>query len=299
LILIYLKTKIMILVTGATGNLGKATINSLLNKGISADNIVALVRDESKSTEFKSKGIQVRIGDYQNFESLKSAFEGVDKLLLISSSAEIAQRFEQHKNVINAAKESGVNHIIYTSFAMKDLRRSIMVGDVQYHAETSDYLKQIALPYTLMDNTLYADMIPMLSGNNILDEGISIPAGNGKIPFLPIKEMAEALAVVLTTPGHEDKEYVLAADTAFSFAEIADLISDFLGKRVAYNQPEIDVYVARLMQNGFSEDDSAYLARYSEAIARGEFDTNKSDVMQLLGRSPIALKDFLRDIYGK
>lgn len=80
-----------------------------------------------------------------------------------------------------------------------------------------------------MDNTLYANLIPMLSGNIILDEGISISARNGKIPFLPAKEMAEALAVVLTIPGHEDKEYVIAADTAFSFAEIAELISDFLG----------------------------------------------------------------------
>lgn len=289
----------MILVTGATGNLGKATINSLLNKGISANNIAALVRDESKSAELKSKGIQVRIGDYQNFESLKSAFQDVDKLLLISSSSEIAHRFEQHKNVINAARDTGVGHIIYTSFDMKDLRRSIMFGDVQYHADTSDYLKQIAVPYTLMDNTLYADMIPIISGNNILDEGISIPAGNGKTPFLPITEMAEAIAVVLTTPGHENKEYVITADAAFSFAEIADLISEITGTTIAYNQIDVTSYVAQLVQQGVPDDDAAYLARFAGAIARGEFDTNKSDVKQLLGRSPISLKDFLRSIYGK
>lgn len=289
----------MILVTGATGNLGKATINSLLHKGISANNIAALVRDESKSVELKSKGIQVRIGDYEDFESLKSAFQGVDKLLLISSSAEIAQRFGQHKNVINAAKESGVDHIIYTSFDMKDLRRSIMFGDVQYHADTSDYLKQIALPYTLMDNTLYADMIPIISGNNILDEGISIPAGNGKTPFLPITEMAEAIAVVLTTPGHENKEYVIAAETAVSFSEIADLISEITGTTIAYNQIDVTSYVSQLVQQGVPDDDAAYLSRFAGAIAGGEFDTNKSDVKQLLGRGPISLKDFLRGIYGK
>lgn len=289
----------MILVTGATGNLGKATINSLLNKGISANNIAALVRDESKSAEFKSKGIQVRIGDYQDSESLKSAFQDVDKLLLISSSSEIAQRFKQHKNVINAAIESGVNHIFYTSFDMKDLRQSSMAGDVQYHADTSDYLKQITLPYTLMNNTLYADLIPIISGNNIPDEGISIPAGIGKVPFLPITEMAEALAVVLTTPGHENKEYVIAAETAFSFAEIVELISEITGKTIAYNQTEVMAYVAQLVQLGVSEDDAAYLARFAGAIARGEFDTNKSDIEQLLGRSPMSLKDFLRSIYGK
>jgi len=289
----------MILVTGATGNLGKATINSLLNKGISANNIAALVRDESKSAEFKSKDIQVRIGDYEDLESLKSAFQGVDKLLLISSSSDIARRFEQHKNVINAAKETGIGHIIYTSFDMKNLQQSIMGEDVQYHAYTADYLKQIAIPYTLMDNTMYADMIPFLSGKDILNNGISIPAGDGKTPFLPITEIAEANAVVLTTPGHENKEYVIAAETAFSFAEIADLLSDITGKTIAYYQPEVGSYVARLVQDGFPEDDAAYLARFAEAIARGEFDTNKSDVEQLLGRNPISLKDFLRSIYGK
>lgn len=289
----------MILVTGATGNLGKATINSLLHKGISANNIAALVRDESKSVELKSKGIQVRVGDYEDFESLKSAFQGVDKLLLISSSAEIAQRFEQHKNVINAARESGVNHIIYTSFDMKDLRRSMMVGDVQYHADTSDYLKQIASPYTLMDNTLYADMIPIISGNNIVEKGISIPAGNGKTPFLPITEMAESIAVVLTTPGHENKEYIIAAETAVSFAEIADLLSEITGTMIAYNPIAVTSYVAQLVEQGVPDDDAAYLSRFAGVIALGEFDTNKSDVKQLLGRSPISLKDFLRGIYGK
>lgn len=289
----------MILVTGATGNLGKATINSLLNKGISASHIAALVRDESKSADFKSKGIQVRIGDYQDFDSLKSAFHDVDKLLLISSSSEIAKRFEQHKNVINAAKESGVHHIIYTSFDMKDLRQSIMAGDVQYHADTSDYLQQTAVSYTLIDNTLYADLIPIISGNNILDEGISIPAGNGKTPFLPITEMAEAIAVVLTATGHENRKYVLAAEAAFSFAEIADLISEITGTTVAYNQTDIPSYVSQLMKQGISGDDAAYLSRFAGAIAKGEFETNKSDVGQLLGRSPISLKDFLRGIYGK
>ena len=289
----------MILVTGATGNLGKATINSLISKGISANNIAALVRDESKSLAFKSKGIQVRIGDYEDFDSLTNAFQGVDKLLLISSSSDITKRFEQHQNVINAAKEVGVNHIAYTSFDMKDLRQSIMAGDVQYHADTSDYLKQIALPYTLLNNTLYADLVPIISGNNIMDNGISIPAGNGKTPFLPITEMAEAIAVVLTTSGHENKEYIIAAEKAFSFREIADFISEITGTTVVYSQTDVPSYVSQLMQQGVAGDDAAYLSRFAGAISSGEFDTNKSDVKQLLGRNPMPLKDFLRSIYSK
>lgn len=289
----------MILVTGATGNLGKATINSLLNNGTDAKDITALVRNETKGTEFKSKGIQVNLGDYQDFESLRSAFQGVNKLLLVSSSSDIVHRFEQHKNVMDAAKEAGVGHIVYTGFDMKDLRQSTMTKDVQYHTYTTDYLKQMAVPYTVMNNTLYADMIPIISGKNILKNGISIPAGVGKVPFLPIPEMAEALAVVLTTPGHQNKEYVIAAETAYSFAEIADIISEITGTTIAYNQTEVKSYIAQLVQQGVTEDDAAYLARFAGAIARGEFDTNKSDVKQLLGRATTSLPDFLRYIYSK
>ncbi|GEP93645.1 NAD(P)H dehydrogenase (quinone) [Chitinophaga terrae (ex Kim and Jung 2007)] len=289
----------MILVTGATGNLGEATINSLLDRGIAPNDITALVRDETRSVELKSKGVHIKLGDYQDFESLKSAFRGVDKLLLISSSSDIDKRFEQHKNAINAARETGVGHLIYTSFDMKNLHQSIMGEEVRYHAYTADYLKQTGIPYTLMDNTMYADMIPFLTGTDILNNGISIPAGDGKTPFLPITEMAEALAVVLTTPGHENKEYIIAAETAFSFSEIADLLSDITGKAITYHQPEASSYIAQLVQTGASEEDAAYLARFCVAIANREFDTQKSDVKQLLGRSPVSLKDFLKNAYSQ
>jgi NAD(P)H dehydrogenase (quinone) len=287
----------MILITGATSNLGKATIKSLLAKSIAATDLAALVRDETKATELKATGIQVRLGDYQDIASLKRAFQGVDKVLLISSSAAIADRFEQHKNAIDAAKEMGVRHLVYTGFAMKDLTQSSMTADVQYHAYTAAYLKQATLPYTVMHNTFYADLIPLLIGKDALEQGVSIPAGEGKIPFLPLAEMAEALAVVLTTPGHEKKEYVMAAETAFSFAEIADMLAASTGKTIAYHQPEVRVYIAQLVQAGLSEDDAAYIARYAKAFAHGEFAINKSDVKQLLGRSPVRLADFLRSVY--
>ncbi|GAA4327043.1 SDR family oxidoreductase [Mucilaginibacter gynuensis] len=288
----------MILVTGATGNLGKATIDSLLDRGISPNDITALVRDKTKSAELKLKGLQIKIGDYQDFESLKNAFQGVDKLLLVSSSSDISKRFEQHKNAINAAMETGVGHIIYTSFDMKNLQQSIMGEEVEYHAYTADHLKRSAIPYTLMNNTMYADMIPFLVGKDILKNGISTPAGKGKTPFLPISEMAEANAVVLTTAGHENKEYVIAAETAFSFAEIADLLSDITGKTIAYHQPELSSYIAQLIDSGASEDDAAYISRFCRAIANGEFNTQRSDVKLLIGRSPVSLKDFFQNIYG-
>ena len=289
----------MILVTGATGNLGKATVESILSRGIDASNIIVLVRNENKAAGFISNGIHTKIGDYDDITSLTSAFQGIDTLVLVSSSSDMDKRFDQHKNAIDAAKECGISHIIYTGFDKKDLEQSIMVNDVKYHLQTASYLKQIGIPYTIMNNTLYADMIPVLVGANVEEDGVSFPAGDGKTPFLPIAEMAEATAVVATSPGHQNKEYTIAADTAYSFSEIAELIAEIKGKPIDYRQPAISEYVSKHINDGVPEDDAEYVARFGGAIANGEFDTKRSDVAQLLGRDPVKLKDFLKGIYAE
>lgn len=111
--------------------------------------------------------------------------------------------------------------------------------------------------------------------------------------------MAEAIAVVLTTSGHENKEYVIAAEIGFSFSEIAELISEITGRTIAYNQANVPTYVSHLIHQGIPEDDAAYLSRFAVAISKGEFDTNKSDMEQILGRKPVLLKEFLKNIYSK
>jgi NAD(P)H dehydrogenase (quinone) len=286
----------MILVTGATGHLGKAVINSLLNKGISASDIIALARDETKAADLKDKGVQVRIGDYKNFNSLKNALQGVEKLLLISSS-DMDDRIGQHKNVINAAQETGVSHIVYTSIDIKDFQQSTIPVVSQIHADTASLLRQTAIAYTLLNNTLYADLIPMFAGEQVLENGIFFPARDGRTPFLPRTEMAEAAAVVLTTPGHENKEYAIAAENTYSFTEIAAIISDITGKPVKYHKPDVESYITALVEGGVPKDNAAFFAGFGKAISNGEFDTHRSDIRQLLGRSPITLEEFLRKIY--
>jgi NAD(P)H dehydrogenase (quinone) len=287
----------MILITGATGHLGKATIQSLLDKGVSASDIVALARDQSKAADLKEKGIRIRIGDYNNYDSLKAALQGIDKLLLISSS-EMADRLSQHKNIINAAVENGVKHIIYTGIDIKSYEATVIPFVSQIHSETASYLKSTAIPYTLMNDTLYADLVPLFSGENVPDTGIFFPAGDGKTPFVARTEMAEAAAVILTTPGHENKEYAITAETAYSFSEIAGMLSDITGKDVKYHKPDRDSYIEQLVQAGVPRESAAFFAGFGEAIKNGEFDTNRSDLENLLGRKPTGLKAFLTTVYG-
>jgi len=287
----------MILITGATGHFGTATINSLLEKGISASDITALVRDEDKAAGLKEKGIQIKIGDYHNYDSLKEALKGVEKLLLVSSS-DLNERLQQHKNVINAAIENGVKQIAYTSIDIDSFTESVIPLVSQIHSDTADFLKESGVPYTLLNDTLYADLIPAFAGEKVLETGIFFPAGDGKTPFVARTEMAEAAAVVLTTEGHDYQEYAITAETAYSFAEIAAIITEITGKDVQYLRPEADAYIAHLVKVGVPEGNARFFAGFGVAIGKGEFDTNRSDLGRLLGRKPLELKEFLKTIYG-
>ena len=287
----------MILITGATGHFGTATINSLLEKGISASDITALVRDEDKAAGLKEKGIQIKIGDYHNYDSLKEALKGVEKLLLVPSS-DLNERLQQHKNVINAAIENGVKQIAYTSIDIDSFTESVIPLVSQIHSDTADFLKESGVPYTLLNDTLYADLIPAFAGEKVLETGIFFPAGDGKTPFVARTEMAEAAAVVLTTEGHENREYAITAETAYSFAEIAAIITEITGNDVQYLRPEADAYIAHLVKVGVPEGNARFFAGFGVAIGKGEFDTNRSDLGRLLGRKPLELKEFLKTIYG-
>lgn len=289
----------MILITGATGHLGKATINSLLNKGVPANEITALVRDENKAVEFKEKGVRIKIGTYNDYESLNNALQGVDKLMLISSN-EMVDRLVQHKNVINAAKENGVKHIVYTGIDIENFEQTVIPYVSQIHKDTADYLnKETGIPYTLLNDTLYADMIALYAGENVLESGIFFPAGDGKSPFVARTEMGEAAAVVLTTSGHEYKEYAITANTAYSFEEIAGMLSEIAGKEVKYHKPDLTTYIEELVKAGVPKESASFLAGFGTAIANGEFDTHRSDLEMLLGRKPMELREFLYVTYGK
>jgi NAD(P)H dehydrogenase (quinone) len=288
----------MILVTGATGHLGNAAIQSLLKKGVPAHQITALVRDENKAVNLKDQGIQIKTGNYNDYNSLKEALQGVDKLLLISSN-EVADSLVQQKNVINAAKENDVQHIVYTGMEIKDYDTTAIPFVSQVHKDTVDYLKETGIVYTVMNNTLYADSIGKFSGETFLETGIFFPAGNGKLPWVPRAEMGEAAAVVLTTPGHEHKTYAITADTAYSFEEIADMLSAITGKKVKYLKPDLNTFIDGLVKAGVPKEIVSFLGGFGTAIGNGEFDTHRSDFENLLGRKPMELKEFLKITYGK
>jgi NAD(P)H dehydrogenase (quinone) len=288
----------MILITGATGQLGKATIDFLLKKGIPANSISALVRDEAKGQDLKNKGINIKPGNYDDYNSLVNAFKGTDKLLLISGS-EIEKRAIQQENAVKAAKEAGVKHIIYTSFIRKNETDSSPISFVgKTHVETEKMIKASGIPYTIMLNTMYSDMLPIFLGEKVLDAGIFFPAGDGKAAFTTRLDMAEAAANILTTPGHENKEYVISGTTNYSLHDVSNILSELTGKKILYAKPSTSVYSETLTKNGVPSNYVGMFASFGEAINQGEFEIRESDLERLIGRKPTSLKDFFKTIYS-
>ncbi len=287
-----------ILITGATGQFGSATINFLLKK-MPADNLVALVRDEDKATELKAKGITLRIGNYDDYASLVAAMKGVEKVLLISGN-EIANRQKQHENVINAAKEAGVKHLVYTSFMRKNETKTSPLGMVaKSHIETDKYLINSGLVYTIMLNNLYADILPMFFGPQVLEAGIFLPTEDGLAAYTTRKDMAEAAANILIGIGHENNKYIIANTENYSMDDIAEILSEIKGEEVEYASPTNKDYVETLMKAGFPQQMANSLVGFCEAIKQGEFATENTDLETLLGRKPTSLKEYFVSVYKK
>lgn len=287
-----------ILITGATGFLGKATIDFLLQKGFAANQILALARSGEKAADLSAKGIRIKIGDYLDYSSLVTAFDGVEELFFISGN-ELSARVEQHRNVINAAKKTGVKHIVYTSgFRKNETETSPVAFLVQQHIETEKLIKASGIPYTLLLNGLYADVLPGFLGENVLETGVFLPAGNGKAAFTVRLDIAEAAANILLTTGHENKEYVFTNTENTGLNEVAGFLGELSGKQVKYMDPSKAEYLETVTKAGLPPEYAEMLVSFSEAIEQGEFEAVNTDLERLLGRKPTSLFNYLKQVYS-
>lgn len=291
----------MILVTGATGKYGMNVIDHLLSKGVDASQISALVRDAAKGQTLKDRGVELRLGDYTNYESLVKAFRGVDTLLLVSSSdREITNRTAQHINAVKAAKEADVKHIVYTSFIRKPgFEHSAIALFEESHLKTEQFIKDSGIDYTILQNGIYLEMIPVFAGEKAAETGVILfPAQEGKASWVLRKELAEAAAHILTTEGHENKTYALTNTESTSFDDIASELSGLLGKAIHYQSPPEDEFQSTLKQVGVPEVYIGMFTTWADALAQGMLDVNDATLASFLGRKPITTKQFITQVYG-
>lgn len=215
----------MILVTGATGHLGKMVVQHLLQH-IPQHEFAVLARSAEKAKPYLDQDIRVIYGDFDQPETLNIAFQNVDKLLLISMMEQ--NRLQQHKNVIDAAKHAGVKHMVYTGLAIQDIEHSAVKALMLSHFETEEYIKQSGLTYTLLRNTMYAEAIPQIIGSQVLEHGIAVSGALGQVPYVTRAGLGEATANVLVESGHENTTYQLVGSQLYDYQAIADIFRTLL-----------------------------------------------------------------------
>lgn len=292
----------MILVTGATGHYGSKTVEHLLNKGIDPSGISVLVRDSDKAVGIKEKGVQIKVGDYTDHTSMVKAFQGVDKLLLVSSNNReaIENRTMHHENVIKAAKEGKVSHIIYTSFVRKPGYENSAIADFQNsHVKSEKYLKESGIDYTILQNGIYAEMILAFVGDKVRETNkIQFPAGEGKASWVIRDELAEAAAHVLTSEGHRNKTYSLTNNESVDFKFIAQKISEVFKKEIGYKSPTINEFRSNMEKASVPDMFIGMLSIWGTALAEQTMDNEDDTLSTFLNRKPTSVSQFLRKVYS-
>ncbi|WP_252737010.1 NmrA family NAD(P)-binding protein [Zobellia galactanivorans] len=219
----------------------------------------------------------------------------VDTVLLISAGDQ-GDRMQQHRNVIDTAKKSGVKNIAYTSRAMRN-RETLAHQLMEEHFLTEDYIKKSGLNYTIFRNTLYMDVLPIFVGKNVFEAGIFQPAGDGKVAFALRKEMGEAIANVLSNEDCQNKTYKFTNNEAYSFYDIAKALTTLSGKEVKYNPVNISTFQERMRLTGIPKPMLQKVVEFNTDIENGQEDEITNDLENKLGRKPTTLREGLKTLF--
>ena len=275
----------MIVVTGATGQLGKLVVEELL-KTVPASQIVVAVRNPQKAQDLSAKGVEIRQADYAQPDSLAAAFAGADKVLLVSSS-EVGQRVVQHQAVADAAQAAGVKLLVYTSILNADSSNLLLS---QEHKATEAYLRASGMPFTLLRNGWYTENHTG-SLAAAVEHGVVLGAAKeGRFATATRADYAAAAAAVLTGEGHEKKVYELGGDEPYTLAELAAEVAQQTGKPVVYKDLPQAEYAKALTGFGLPDGLAGAIADANAGASRGELDTQSHDLSKLIGRATTSLQ---------
>jgi len=280
----------MILITGANGQLGRATVGMLLKK-IPAINIAVSVREPEKAKDLSAKGISVRQGNFNNPDTLPKSLDGATTMVLISTSDAADKRAGQHKNAIDAAKKAGVKHIVYTSLIHHPGKSPYHI--VNNHLETEAHLLASGLTYTIIREGLYLDYLPMMLGDFNESKKIFYPAGSGKVSFVLRNDIAEGIVNILTSTGHENKIYNFTPSNSYSFQDISKMLSELTTTSIDYIDISLDAFAEGMRKYQVLEYVISLSAELAALIKENALLKPDTQLETLLGRKPIDTKDFL------
>jgi NAD(P)H dehydrogenase (quinone) len=268
------------LVTGASGHLGRLAVQALLERGVTASDVVATARDLDAIADLAALGVETRAADYTDPASLEQALKGVDRVLLVSSSA-VGERVAQHANVIEAAKAAGVELLAYTSITRAD---SSTLALAEEHRATEELLAASGLPVALLRNSWYLENYTGQVATALEHGAVLGAAGEGRVSAATRADFAAAAAAVLVADDQAGRVYELGGDTAFTLGEYAAALTAESGTEVVYRDLPAEDLTAVLTGAGLPEPYAAILTDSDLGLARGELQADTGDLSRLIGR---------------
>ncbi|WP_329231755.1 SDR family oxidoreductase [Streptomyces sp. NBC_01460] len=274
-----------IVVTGATGQLGRLVVERLLAT-VPAESVAAVVRDREKAASLAARGVEIRVADYDRPETLADAFRAGDRVLFVSGS-EAGRRVPQHTAVIDAAKAAGVAQLAYTGVLGGPDADFLLAAE---HKVTEQLILDSGVPYTFLRNGWYTENYTANLGPVLEHGAVVANAGEGRVASATRADYADAAAAVLTGEGHIGAAYELSGDVAWSLSEYAAVVAAASGKEIVYTEVPAEVHQEILVKAGLPEPFAAILVDVDEAIARGLLAGTSGDLARLIGRptTPLA-----------
>jgi NAD(P)H dehydrogenase (quinone) len=276
-----------IVITGASGQLGRSTAELLLDR-VPASEVILTTRRPEALSDLAERGARVRPADFDQPETLAEAFAGGEKLLLISTDA-VGHRVPQHRAAIEAAREAGVRHVAYTSYLNPVAENPAVI--TPDHRKTEQALRESGLAWTALRNNFYAEYQVPAGAQAIATGRLVHNNGDGRIAYVSREDCAAAAAAVLTSEGHEDIAYDITGPEPLDQNDVATLLSEVFGKPVEAAAIDDEAFIQGLTASGMPEPAAREFASYGRAIREGYLSEASGVVENLTGRPPRSLRD--------
>jgi len=279
-----------IVVTGATGHLGRLVVESLLAKGVAPAEIVAGGRSIDKLADLAAQGVTVVPLDYTKPETLDAAFAGATQVLLISAS-EPGTRVALHAAALEAAKRAGVEHLVYTSAPRATTSELVLAPE---HKATEELIAASGIPATILRNGWYTENYASTVEQARQSGEIVASVGDGRVASASRRDYAEAAAIVLTDPATRGTVYELSGDTSWDYDEFAAATAEVTGRPVAFRNVTPEEHTAILTSVGLDAGTASFVVALDQNTKAGLLGETSGDLGRLIGRPTTPLLAGLR-----